>query len=117
MKLRFLVLLFSMFMFSSSLAKDDKFESIPFIISKPNPAYKDVIAGKSEFMASPFTMELSWIHSEEIIKFLKNAQKTFCFSVPDGNFKIWMKLDAEGKVLGVGASGESGVEVSFSCKR
>jgi hypothetical protein len=50
----------------------------------------------------------------EAVKSVKNA---ICDEVEDGSFKIWLKADADGKVLGVGASSEGGIEINVTCHK
>ncbi|MEY3182499.1 MAG: hypothetical protein RLZ35_484 [Pseudomonadota bacterium] len=114
MKLRLLVLLFSMCVFSSSVAKEEKLESsIPFII-EPRYKYKNMT---SQVLDESSAESVVNVHLNQIRDLIRDAQKACCSAIPDGHFKVWIKLDASGKVLGIGADGESGVEVSFGCKK
>jgi len=114
MKLRLLVLLFSMCAFSNSVAKEEKLEgSIPFIITKPNLEYNNVAPQVSNKSSAEALVD---VDLNQIRNLIRDAQKACCSAIPHGHFKIWIKMDASAKLLGIGTSGESGIEVSFDCK-
>jgi hypothetical protein len=116
MKLRLLVLLFSMCVFSSSVAKEEKLEgSIPFIITEPNLEYKynNVAPQVSNKSSAEAAVD---VDLNQIRDLIRDAKKACCSAIPHGHFKIWIKMDASAKLLGIGTSGESGIEASFDCK-
>ncbi len=47
---------------------------------------------------------------------IKLVKEVVCEAAGDADIKVWFSFDAEGKVLGIGASAQSGIEVTFHCK-
>lgn len=116
-----------------SFAKDSDPE-IPFVLI--NTTVKDAKgkqvaktmngwAGGPLLWQSPgktqYTMEQSqdtkMIKSSTITKIVKNTKKALCDAVENGEFKVWLKVDGGGKVLGIGVSGEGGIEVTVKCEK
>ena len=59
--------------------------------------------------------KVSEVKSEEIGKLLKSIKDEICNTIIEGEFKVWIKGEASGKIIGVGASSESGIEVKVKC--
>ena len=56
------------------------------------------------------------VPASEISRVIKEVKSEICNTIKTGEFKIWLKGEASGKLLGIGASSESGIEVSVKCE-
>lgn len=52
----------------------------------------------------------------EVHNLILKIKQSACSSVGDGDIKVWITVDASGKLLGIGASTQSGIEVTLHCK-
>lgn len=52
----------------------------------------------------------------EITDLIKSLRANICKSAKKSNIRVWLSADASGKILGVGASGQGGIEVTFQCE-
>ncbi|TAK79240.1 MAG: hypothetical protein EPO11_00400 [Gammaproteobacteria bacterium] len=52
----------------------------------------------------------------DVQKSINQVRKALCNTIKDADFRIWVSVDASGKFLGLGASAQSGLEVTFHCK-
>jgi hypothetical protein len=59
--------------------------------------------------------KVSEVKSEEIGKIIKSVKDEICKTISEGEFKVWIKGEASGKIIGIGASSESGIEVTVKC--
>ena len=48
---------------------------------------------------------------------IKRVRTAVCDATEESDVRVWVSFDASGKLLGVGASAQSGLEVTFHCKR
>ncbi len=109
---------------SGVYAKDAK---IPFIVKQQT--VKMLGQGDSEFlymMKDPKTGQtMAVMQSDkavevpagEISKIVKDVKNEICNTIENGEFKLWLKGEASGKILGIGASSESGIEVTVKCEK
>lgn len=56
------------------------------------------------------------IPTAEVKNLIRRVRDAVCGSVGDSDVRVWVSIDASGKLLGVGASTQSGLEVTFHCK-
>lgn len=56
------------------------------------------------------------IPTAEVKNLIRQVRDAVCGSVGDSDVRVWVSIDASGKLLGVGASTQSGLEVTFHCK-
>lgn len=121
--MKFIILL--VFLYSNVYAKDNK---IPFIINETSTYYDTFPSSGNTSSASQAsqamqayrvtrtTEKIVNVDPSEISKILKSVRDEICNTIKDGEFKVWLKGEASGKILGVGASSESGIEVTVKCK-
>lgn len=60
--------------------------------------------------SKPINLDLN-----EVSALIKKTKDSICDVVEKGAFTVWVKAEASGKVLGIGASGESGIQVEVDC--
>ena len=108
-------------------------ETIPFIIEKQHtpqlPQKKDLTSqtmGRYKSLEADFkTRDSQGTIANEImyipVASLKNLIKTFkgdvCSVNHGGAFELTFKVDAGGKILGIGVSGEGGLKVTITCDK
>lgn len=114
----------------SSFAKEDP--EIPFIVektyfvdSKGKEIAQGVLAwGGSDiyqakapgvYTAVKKKSETKMVKASKITEIVKNIRTSLCNAVKKGEFKVWLKVDAEGKLFGVGVGTEGGIEVTVQC--
>jgi hypothetical protein len=56
------------------------------------------------------------IPTADVQNLITRVRNAVCNSVGDSDVRVWVSIDASGKLLGVGASTQSGLEVTFHCK-
>lgn len=117
-------LIFALIVGSSAFARDTK---IPFIIRQQAVkavgqtdgeflyAIKDPRTGQT--MAVMQSEKVVHVPANEIGQVIKDVKNQVCNTIEDGEFKIWLKGEASGKVLGIGTSAESGIEVTVKCEK
>lgn len=106
-----------------AFAKDAK---VPFIVKQQTVkalgetdaeflyAIKDPKTGRTmAVMQSDKSVE---VPASEIGQIIKDVKVEVCKTIENGEFKVWLKGEASGKVLGIGASSESGIEVTVKCE-
>lgn len=81
----------------------------PVNLSSPTPG--NIIASSED------ETSISNIPVAELKKVTSQMHNSVCASIGDGDVRVWFSIDADGKLLGVGASAESGLEVTFHCKK
>ena len=119
-----------------TLASNEKSSKIPFIYNKTyiiNDKGKAISESDSEFslllhsqkkLRDKHNCDKSYTRQEtesidasiltELVQIIKNS---LCAAIEDGEFKVWLKFDASGKVLGIGASSEGGIEATIKCSK
>jgi hypothetical protein len=105
-------------------AKETKF---PFIVKQRS--VKVLNAEEIEFLNStrdPKTGKITMVtENEKMVEISGNQISTIihelktemCSVIEDGEFKVWLKGEASGKLFGIGASSESGIEVTVKCAK
>ena len=61
-------------------------------------------------------VEATPVSVNEITNTIENVREAFCRRAGNADIRIWFSADASGKILGVGAGAQSGLEVTFHCK-
>lgn len=110
---------------------------IPFIIER-NPRvisqglkYKSTLGSKTEQLVAEsknrigisqddgylqdFSEKVAHFAASGLKKLVKTFKEDICKSNSKGEFEITLKVDASGKVLGIGASGEGGLKALIRC--
>ena len=54
---------------------------------------------------------------DKILATIREIKQNLCLAVGKGEVKFWVKSDFEGKILGIGGSAESGIEVMVQCEK
>lgn len=104
----------------SKVSNDQQENAIPFIMEKratmPHAAFDQSQAKQSMGMSSAeeLILNLSIPRLKDIIKKVKDD---VCQINKGGSFEISVTLDASGKVMGIGASAESGLKVNIVCEK
>ena len=57
------------------------------------------------------------VPASEIGKTIRTVKNEICNTIENGEFKVWLKGEASGKILSIGASSESGIEVTVKCEK
>lgn len=89
-----------------ALGKSEISETIPFIV-------QDRVIMNDSFAinrSSSVNIEVG-----EIQSYLKKIRSAVCDTVGDADIRVWLTVEADGKILGIGASGGAGLEVTFHC--
>lgn len=55
------------------------------------------------------------VEASKIGELVGTIRNEVCSGIKKGNFKVWLKFDANAKVLGIGTSSEGGIEVNIEC--
>jgi hypothetical protein len=73
---------------------------------------------KSTAVASVVEQEATTnnIPTADVKNLVERVRDAVCSSVGDADVRVWISIDASGKLLGVGASTQSGLEVTFHCR-
>jgi hypothetical protein len=126
----FLILIFG-FSLNTYAQKDDPL--IPFVITKTvvkdskgkyvNEAMNGWVVAGHHFYGQAGNIQYSlsqsqdtkYIKSSTISKIVSNVKRSLCSAIEKGEFKVWLKVDGSGKVLGIGVSAEGGIEVTVKC--
>jgi hypothetical protein len=61
------------------------------------------------------TTEVAPVEVSKIAELVTSVRKSICTGVKKGSFKVWLKFDANAKILGIGTSSEGGIEVNVTC--
>ena len=56
------------------------------------------------------------IPTVQLSDFIKTTRDAICPVNKNGEYKFWIKTDADGKVFGIGLSSEAGFEVTVKCE-
>lgn len=89
--------------------------NIPFFTKTDGSQTKTNYGAGSLF--SPGPDRVVEIPSTEITKIVQNIRKEVCAALVDGgDITVWLKGEASGKFVGIGASAESGIEVKIRCQ-
>lgn len=103
-----ILLLFTQNLFCETKEKDHK---IPFL------NYQNSLCPSSNKTSTQETyVAYTYISTNDIQNTISDIKNSICSSVGDADIKVWLSLDACGKVLGLGMSTQGGVEVTFHCK-
>ncbi len=118
MKLRFVLLIFSIIWCGSIMATPNKIknDTIPFLRNQactPVQGHSTDGLGYANWGAS--LVSIDEVKTSEFKDFLISVRQTICSGIKKGSVKVWISVDASGKILSLGASAQSGVEVSFQC--
>lgn len=113
MKISIFLLLFSLPAFANK-------ETIPFIVKEQVVVPASTGTRTTQTADSPpywivSKEKVSEVKSAEIGKIIKSVKDEICKTITEGEFKVWIKGEASGKIIGIGASSESGIEVTVKC--
>lgn len=61
------------------------------------------------------TTSSTQVEASKIGQVVRSVRDEVCKGIEKGSFKVWLKFDANAKVLGVGTSSEGGIEVNVIC--
>ena len=115
MKKSFLSLIMLLFAFPV-IGEERREIGIPFIV--PNYCVNSTVVAMDKSGGMDAVGSRKVILGEKNIEdAIKDAKQTFCKILPGGHFRIWFSVDAKGEFLGISARSESGIEVSFDCKK
>lgn len=93
---------------STSFAKKD-ISSIPFVIESSS-----VVSTHQQLMYKNNSMVKN-VDISKIKEVIGKIKKTLCNEIKEGEVKVWLSVEGSGKILGVGASATSGIEVTIKC--
>ena len=108
-----------------SVAETSK-ETIPFLIERKitrqlTPAevkmmnMGEIGTTRSPVMLTADKNDIENIDAEQLKNLVKKIKAAICGDAKGVTFKVWIKLGADGKFLGIGALAEGGIEVTVKC--
>ncbi len=126
-------LIFTLLLSNIAFANEKPKDTIPFLYEKTvlkavptDVAYtsSDVVEyklatptqTKDKVLVSQKTTEKADVQAKEVASLVSSIRTAICSELKDGSFKVWLKFDAEAKILGIGTSSEGGIEVNVTCK-
>ena len=112
MKVLLIFVMSNMCIYCVSYAKT----TIPFVVKKHSHIKKlGVKEHEPETYAFSADEKIIDVPTEEIRQTLLSIKKDVCSVIESGEVKVWLQGSASGKLLGVGASSEAGIEVKMIC--
>ena len=57
------------------------------------------------------------VPTSDIVNIVRTVRTEVCAGIVDGQVTVWLKGEASGKFIGIGASAESGIEVRINCRQ
>lgn len=101
-------------------------ETLPFIQQKmitekfvtsiplqPVPDYNKALTHFPAFNME--TKKASNLPTGIIVDTITKTKAVICQAAKGGSVKVYFSIDASGKFLGIGASSEAGIEITFNC--
>lgn len=95
------------------------FDSVKILDAKQAAKYIDprgtvMMANKGDG-ALVNTTSSTQVEASKIGELVSSVRNEVCKGIKKGTFKVWLKFDANAKVLGIGTSSEGGIEVNVEC--
>lgn len=97
------------FIFNSSIVLNPQQASKYF---EKNTAYTYAYQGDKTIVNSTSSTN---VEASKIGGLVSSVREEVCNGIKKGTFKVWLKFDANTKVLGIGTSSEGGIEVNIEC--
>lgn len=102
---------------ASVIVPTESIQDFPGSISMgiPTVMYGDK-SGKNKALATKTTTEQVPVEAQKITDLVTSIRNSICQGIRKGSIRVWLKFDANAKVLGIGSSSEGGIEVNISCE-
>lgn len=70
---------------------------------------------KNSPKVSKTTTNTASVEVDKVSNLVSSIHDSICAEIKKGSIRVWLKFDANAKILGIGTSSEGGIEVMINC--